>query len=76
MDKIHYAISGFFEDMKSSEPRKRKRFIDDLVDALGAKKTIMGVVTDIFKLLSLMSANWLRKFPNLYLWVIIILTMI
>ena len=65
MDKIHYAISGFFEDMKSSEPRKRKRFIDDLVDALGAKKTIMGVVTDIFKLLSLMSANWLRKFGTL-----------
>ena len=65
MDKIHYAISGFFEDMKSSEPRKRKRFIDDLVDAIGQNKSIVGVFTDILKIVTLFSANWLRKFGTL-----------
>lgn len=64
-EKIQYFLEGWRQDQDSKEPKQRKKFIDDLLDGLSKNKGIMGVVTDIVKLITLLGASWLKKFGTL-----------
>ena len=64
-EKIQYFLEGWRQDQDSKEPKQRKRFIDELLDGLSKNKGIMGVFTDIIKLVTLLGASWLRKFGTL-----------
>lgn len=63
-DRVKYMFDWFKED-RANEPKKRRRFIDDLVDAVGKNKTIMGTILDVVKFITLLGASWTRQFGTL-----------
>ena len=65
-EKIKFAFKGTVEDFQEAlfadNKKSRKRLVDDLVDGLGKKGSIGGILGDLFKLGTILVASYAARF--------------